>query len=148
LCYQKTEELAPGWFHCRRYQWLARQLVEGRLDHDTFLTLQALDGSRRDRTPDAKVALAREALARTPDAAWLYLCLGGYLKRLQQTQEAEEAFRQGLRHADEPDVKSYLLLELAIVLKSTSRERTRLLEAVGKVNGNLIATASAGSMLT
>src|SRR5262249_40263789 len=88
VCYQKAEELAPGWFHCRRYLWLAHQLAEGKLDHDTFLTLQALDGSRQDRPPGAKIALARDALAKTPEVPWLYLCLGGYLKELQQSREA------------------------------------------------------------
>jgi hypothetical protein len=139
--------LAPGWFCCRRYLWLARQLAGGRFDHETFLTLQALDAGREDRTPDAKVSLARDALAKTPDIAWLYLCLGGYLKMLQQFQEAETAFRHSLDHAEEPDVKSCLLLELAGVLESNSLERKRLLEEVRNLNGNLMAAASAGLVL-
>jgi tetratricopeptide (TPR) repeat protein len=147
MSYQRAEELAPGWFHCRRYLWLARQLAEGRFDHDTFLTLQALDGSRQDRPPDAKVALARDALAKTPNVGWLYLCLGGYLKELQQSREAEGAFRRGLEHADEPDVKSCLLMELALVQESTSPERVRLLEETRHLNGNLMATATAGVVL-
>jgi tetratricopeptide (TPR) repeat protein len=150
MSYRKAEELAPGWFHCRRYFWLAQQLGEGRLDQDTFLTLQALDGAREDRTPEAKVTLAREGLAKTPDVAWLYLCLGGYLKELGQPQEAEAAFRCGVDHAenaDDVDVQSCLMLELALVLPENSRERTRLLEAVRELKGNLIATASAGLVL-
>jgi tetratricopeptide (TPR) repeat protein len=147
VSYQKTEELAPGWFHCRRYLWLARQLAQGKLEHDTFLTLQALDGSREDRTPAGKVELAREALARTPEVSWLYLCLGGYLKEQKQLREAENGFRIGLDHAPEPDVKSCLLLELALVLERASPKRTRLLEEVRQLNGNLMATATAGIML-
>jgi tetratricopeptide (TPR) repeat protein len=150
MSYRKAEELAPGWFHCRRYFWLAEQLGAGRLDHDTFLTLQALDYVRRDRTPQAKVALAREGLNKTPDVAWLHLCLGGYLKELGQRQEAEAAFRRGVdraEHANDIDVQSCLMLELALVLPEKSPERIRLLEAVRELNGNLIATASAGLVL-
>ena len=147
MSYQKAEELAPGWFCCRRYLWLARQLAEGRFDHDTFLTLQALDASRQDRSLEAKVSLARDALAKTPDIAWLYLCLGGYLKMLQRFQEAETAFRDGLDHAEEQDVQSCLFLELALVLESNSLERERLLEEVRNLNGNLMASASAGLVL-
>jgi tetratricopeptide (TPR) repeat protein len=145
--FKKAEELAPGWFHCRRYLWLARQLAEGQLDHGTFQTLQALDGRREDRAPIAKVALAREALTKTPQVAWLYLCLGGYLKALQQSQEAEAAFRRGLEQAAEPDVKSCLMLELALLLNPSSPERARLLAEVRQLNGNLNATAMAGVML-
>jgi hypothetical protein len=150
MSYRKAEELAPGWFHCRRYFWLAQQLGEGRLDQDTFFTLQALDGARQDRTPEAKVILARESLAKTPDVGWLYLCLGGYLKELGQLQEAEAAFRCGIDRAEDAqdvDVQSCLWLELAFVLPESSPERTRLLEAVRQLNGNLIAAASAGLVL-
>jgi tetratricopeptide (TPR) repeat protein len=150
MSYRKAEELAPGWFHCRRYFWLAQQLGEGRLDQDTFLTLQALDGAREDRTPETKVILARESLAKTPDVAWLYLCLGGYLKELGQLHEAEAAFRCGVDRAEDAndvDVQSCLWLELALVLPKSSPERTRLLEAVRELNGNLIASASAGLVL-
>src|SRR5262249_21357389 len=115
--------------------------------HDTFLALQARDEGRQDRTPDAKVALAREALARTPEVAWLHLCLGRYLKQLEQSGEAERAFRRGLNHADDPDVRSCLLLELAVVQEWVSPERARLLEEVRNLNGNLMATATAGALL-
>jgi tetratricopeptide (TPR) repeat protein len=146
-CYQRAEQLAPGWLHCRRFLWLARQLADGKLDHDTFLTLQSLDGERNDWTPEAKVALAREALSKTPKLAWLNLCLGGYLKGLQQPREAETAFRDGLEHAEEPDVKSSLLLELALILESSAPERASLLELVRNINGNLLASATADVML-
>jgi tetratricopeptide (TPR) repeat protein len=143
VSYEKTEELAPGWFDCRRFLWLARQLEQGDVDHDTFLTLQALDGSRQDRTPYDKVALARDALAKTPQVAWLYLGMGVYLASLQQSREAEVAFRRGLDCVDEPDVKSCLLLQLALILESNSPERVSLLEEVRNLNGNLRATTMA-----
>jgi tetratricopeptide (TPR) repeat protein len=146
-CFQKAEELAPGWFFCRRYLWLAQQLEQGKLDHDTFLTLQQLDEDPQVRAPDAKVSLARDALARTPRVAWLHLCLGSNLKVLNQPREAEAAFRGGLDCADDPDVKSCLMLELAILQERSSALRAQLLTEVRNLNGNLPATASANLAL-
>jgi hypothetical protein len=147
MCFRKAEELAPGWFHCRRYLWLAQQLAQGKVDQDTFLTLQELDDNPQARMPDAKVSLARDALTKNPRVAWLHLCLGSNLKALNQFREAEAAFRRGLDDADDPDVKSYLLLELAVLQKPSSPLRTQLLEEVRSLNGNLTATASANLAL-
>jgi hypothetical protein len=72
---------------------------------------------------------------------------------LGERQEAEAAFRSGVdraEHANDVDVRSCLMLELALVLPESSpssSERIRLLEAVRELNGNLIATASAGLFL-
>src|SRR4051794_7900686 len=136
---------------CRTSGWTpkppTRPLAAGRLGHGTFLTLQALDGGREDRTPAAKVTLAREALGRTPDVAWLHLCLGGYLKELGRERDAERAFRGGLERAGEPDVHCCLLLEQAILMEPTAPERGRLLNEVRQRNGNLMATATAGVLL-
>jgi tetratricopeptide (TPR) repeat protein len=146
-CFQKAEELAPGWFFCRRYLWLAQQLAQAKLDQHTFLTLQELDDNPQVRTPEAKVSLAREALAETPSVAWLHLCLGSNLKELKQCRDAEAAFRRGLDCADDPDLKSCLLLELAALQERSSPQRTQLLEEVRNLNGNLNATASANLIL-
>lgn len=139
--------MAPGWFHCRRYLWLAQQLAEGQLDHDTLSALNALDENRQDRTPEAKVSLAKEALTRTPNVAWLYLSLGRYLKDLNQDRESESAIRSGLDQPSDPDIKSCLLLELALSHPQTSPERANSLEEVRRLNGNLMATALAGFIL-
>jgi tetratricopeptide (TPR) repeat protein len=145
--FERAEELAPGWFMCRRYLWLARRLAEGRLDHDTLLTLQALDDERQDRTPEAKAALARGALEKTPDVAWLSLALGRNLNALKRGGEAAEAFRRGLDRAEEPDVRSSLLIELAAGQPAGSPERASWLEEARSLNGNLMAAAMAGLLL-
>lgn len=141
--YERAETLAPGWLHCRRYLWLARQLALGRFEHETFLTLQALDGCRTDRTSAEKVALARDALTKSPDLAWLNLCLGGYLKELGQQSAAEASFRRGLETVEEPDVECCLMLELAMLLDWRSAERATLLADASNLQGNLVAAASA-----
>ena len=50
------------------------------------------------------------------------------LRELKQVQEAEQAFRFGLQCAVEPDVKTSILFELALLLDDASAERTQLLE--------------------
>jgi tetratricopeptide (TPR) repeat protein len=59
-CFETTEALAPGWFHCRADCWLAQQLALGRFEHEAFLALNTLeDGSL---LPEQNIELARQAL--------------------------------------------------------------------------------------
>src|SRR5207249_3748491 len=104
--YEATEELAPGWFHCRTDLWLAQQLVLGNLDHETLLPLHILEDG--PMPPEEKVRLAEQALVRTPQLALLHLLRGKNLARLGRPWEAEEAYRQGLACSAEPDVKTRL----------------------------------------
>jgi tetratricopeptide (TPR) repeat protein len=87
--YETTEELAPGWFHCRADLWLAQQLTLGNVEHETFLTLHALDDG--SQSPKEKVALAEQALAHTPDLAPLHVVRGKYLARLGQMRSRKAA---------------------------------------------------------
>lgn len=145
--YARTEELAPGWFYCRRYLWLAERLALGRLEHETFLVLEALDEERQDLSPQAKVALAEKALAGTPGVAWLHFALGRNLNALQRPAEAQKAFREGLACADESDVRSCLAIELAGFLDPGSPERNRLLDEARDPSGNLMSAALADYFL-
>jgi tetratricopeptide (TPR) repeat protein len=138
--YEATEELAPGWFHCRADLWLARQLAEGAVDRDTFLALYVLEEG--PLPPEEKVRLAEECLGRYPDLAPLYLELGRQLARLGSPAEVVAAYRRGLACADEPDVRTRLLVELGVSL-SDPPERTALLRQAQELRGNLVAAATA-----
>jgi tetratricopeptide (TPR) repeat protein len=143
-CYEATEELAPGWFHCRADLWLAQELAVGRIDHDMFTALIALeDGSD---PPAEKVKLAEAALTRAPDLAVLHLMYGKNLARSARLPEAGTAYRKGLACGDESDTKTRLLLELALVTE-TPAEKIRLLEEARGLNGNLVAAATAAVIL-
>ncbi len=141
--YRATEQLAPGWYHCRFDTWLADRLAAGALSHEAFLALhQLVDGALE---PAAALALADEALAKG-ELAILHLLRGDALGRLTREAEAEAAYRSGLATADEPDVKTRLLVALAN-RTADALEKTRLLHEAVELGGNLVAAAMAKVLL-
>jgi tetratricopeptide (TPR) repeat protein len=142
--FQATEALAPGWFHCRSFLWLARQLSRGNIDHRLFVFLRMLEDGPMP-LPD-KVREAQRVLAKGFEFPLLYLIHGEHLLELKRTAEATEMFRKGLAVAIEPDVRSRLLVNLAFV-QEWQPEKKRLLRAVLKINGNLFAQAIAALAL-
>lgn len=142
--YEAVEMRAPGWFHCRADLWLARQIAAGSLDHGAFLAVRSLvDGAL---APGERVKLARQALARYPRLPALHLALGDALRALEQGEEARAAYREGLAHAEEPDVKTRLLVALGGSLTPGEEQRSLLEQAIA-LNGNLVAAAMARAIL-
>jgi hypothetical protein len=141
--YEKTEELAPGWFHCRADLHVARALWEGRIDHETFRTLEAMD-----EEPDAekRTQLAMVARLRAPDLAVIHLHAAHALADLSKPAEAREACERGLRAGGDVDVRTRLLVELAR-LTSAPLQRMQHLEEAISLSGNLVAAAMAKVML-
>ncbi|AGA25100.1 hypothetical protein Sinac_0688 [Singulisphaera acidiphila DSM 18658] len=138
--YEAAEELAPGWFHCRSNLWLARQLALGELEHEAFLALfNLVDGPG---TPKEKHKLARRAVAQWSGLAPLYLELGQVAGALGYPQEAEAAYREGLTHAEEPDVRTRLLVQLGVLTRSEA-EKDHLLREAEALEGNLVSAAMA-----
>jgi tetratricopeptide (TPR) repeat protein len=138
--YAATEELAPGWFHCRSNRWLAQQLALGNLGQETFLALHVLEDA--ELPPKEKAKLAAQALSRTPRLAPLHLLQGKSLSRLGRSDEAQAAYRQGLACEPEPDTKTRLLVELGVLVADPA-ERVRLLREGQALGGNLLAAATA-----
>jgi tetratricopeptide (TPR) repeat protein len=142
--YDRTEELAPGWFHCRSEGWLARQLATERYSHDIFLTLHNVqDGPL---APSVKMQLVTRSLAEAPDLALMHHLHGKLLAEAQQLAAAGAAFRRGLDCAEEPDIKTRLLVDLASTLDSDA-ERKELCRQARALNGNLVASATAALVL-
>jgi tetratricopeptide (TPR) repeat protein len=142
--YEATEELAPGWFHCRSNLWLAQQLALGNLGHDTGVAILVLEDS--PFPAGEKISLAEQILSRAPSLAPAHLLLGKCLAQTGRKADAQSAFRQGLACAAEPDVKSRLLVELG-ALTEDDQQRTSLLREAQALNGNLTATAQATLVL-
>ncbi len=140
--YQRTESIAPGWYHCRTDGWIAQQLAAGALPTDVFEQLVAIE---RPSDEPALVERAQRAGAQWPNIAPLRLAEGRVLLRADQTTAAEAAFRAGLDAAAEPDVRTRLLVELAQVVMEPERTE-RLMEAV-QLAGNRVARAMAQVML-
>ncbi len=142
--YDRTEELAPGWFRCRAEGWLARQIVAGRYDLDTFGALRALEEG--SFSPQAKWQLVERALAAAPDLAALHHQRGKLLVAQGRNAEAEAAFRRGLECAEEPDITTRLLIDLAGLVEDAGEKR-RLYEQARRPDGNLVAAATATVVL-
>jgi tetratricopeptide (TPR) repeat protein len=138
--YEATEERAPGWFHCRADLGLARQLALGHAGHETFLAVRALEDG--NLPPQERARLAEKAIAAGASVALLYLLHGKALAALGRGAEAEAAFRHGLTLADEPDVKTRLLVELGVLIEVPA-ERNTLLREARDLKGNLVAAAMA-----
>ncbi len=137
--FQKTEQLAPGWFRCRAYRFLADRIAAGTLDPGVFPLLSELD--RPDLTPEAKARRAEEALAKT-DLGLLHVAVGDALAALRRPLDARVAYRRGLDMAEEPDVRTQLLVKLGNLVDDPA-ERVRLYRDAAALDGNLLFAAIA-----
>lgn len=138
--FETVEELAPGWFRCRSDRWLASQLESGAMSPETFRAIRLLDDGGLE--PEAAAKFAHAAVRQFPECATLWLHLGEALISSDQGA-AELALREGLKHAEEPDVRSRLLCALAGILPTESRERLELVEEAVSIDGSLVAQAVA-----
>jgi tetratricopeptide (TPR) repeat protein len=142
--YREVEELAPGWFHCRADAWLADRLAAGQFDQADFLALAALDDG--PEAPKEKVALADRLVARRPDLPGAHLHRAKALARSGREADARAALEAGLAADPDPDVRTRLLAELAVLSDEPAVRAARFREAVA-LNGNLTAAASAALAL-
>ncbi len=142
--YEETEELAPGWFHCRSHLWLARQLALGRLNQAVFRLYHVLEDG--PLSPRQKVDMAERALRQVPALAFIHRARGKALQALGQPAGAEAAFREGLRCVEEPDLQTRLLVDLAAVTGDAG-EKNRLLRQAADLQGNLVGAATAAVLL-
>jgi hypothetical protein len=137
--FELTEQLAPGWYHCRTDRWLAEQLANGAVQHATFEQIRTLQEG--GLPPDQALAEARCALSQN-ELGLFHLYAGDALIRLSHAAEAEAEYRRGLAIAEEPDVKTRLLVALGGRVKDKA-EKERLLMEAGALRGNLVAAAAA-----
>jgi tetratricopeptide (TPR) repeat protein len=142
--YEETEDRAAGWFHCRSNLWLARQMLAGKVSHEVFQMWHVLQDGPLN--PQQKATLAEKALRQAPDLALLHQLYGKSLLALGQRPAAEKVLRRGLDCAEEPDIKTRILVDLAAVVADAGEKR-RLLEEAVALNGNLVAAAMARVVL-
>jgi tetratricopeptide (TPR) repeat protein len=136
----KTEELAPGWYHCRADRWVAERLVSGELMREHFLGLVALEGYAM--APTEKLQLADSILQKVPHFAAVSVAKAKALGDLGRWPEAEAALRHGLASAEEADVRTRLLVDLGILVQDRTEKQDFLQQAIG-LNGNLMSAACA-----
>lgn len=140
--YEAVERLGPGWFHARNDAWLAAELAEGRLRHDVWETLMALE----HMPPEQALREADRALAEHPLLPPLLYRKALALEGVGRGTEAAIPLRVALEHNSEPNLQTRLLLRLSQLVEPP--ETTDLLRQAKELNGDLIAAAMAGFLLS
>jgi tetratricopeptide (TPR) repeat protein len=135
---ERVEQLAPGWFLARSELWLARQLAAGRFHSSVHGILLAFED--QSQNPKKVAEAAKELCDHFDDLPQAWLMLGEALHRLGRDEQAEAAFRKGLEHAEDSDVRTRLLLSLAMTQNPPRRAE---LEQAAALNGHLISGAGA-----
>ena len=141
--YRATEELAPGWYHCRADLCVAEALLAGRIDRRAFEAWVALEDG--GGAPSEKLEIAGTAIDAFPDFAPFLLYYGKALVELDHSEQAADAFRSGLHAAPDDGTCTRLLVELAQHVQAG--ERKQLLEAAVELDGDRVAAAMAAVML-
>ncbi len=140
--YDAVEERAPGWFNCRGDRWLAAEIAAGRIEPPVFFILRTEEMPENAATWEQKLSLADQAIARAGELAPLLLYRGRCLARIGRVSESEPVLRRGLEIAQEPDVRTRLLVDLQMTMPDGEEKRRLLKEAIA-LNGNLAAGAVA-----
>lgn len=139
--YAKAEQLGPGWYHARSDAWLTRELLEGRLTHQIWETLMALE----HLPPDEALQEADRALAEQPLLPPLLYRKALALEMLGRPQEAVIPLRVALEHNQEPNLQTRLLVRLGNLAESP--EKQEYWKQAAALNGDLISGAMARVML-
>lgn len=142
--FRKTNELAPGWYRCRAYGYIAEQVAEGKLVSPVFGLVLSLD--EPGLTAEERVRLAEQGIA-VSNLSIFYMALGDAYRQLGRYDDARSIYRQGLELAEEPDVKTQLLVNLAMTLEDPTEQVTLLGEALA-LGGNWMAVATARIVLS
>lgn len=142
--FETTEKLAPGWYQCRNDLWLAKQLASKRYPHSVFDELCYLADEKDDAK--TKTEKLRAWIDKHPDFAPFYLHLGQLLQQQQDSAGAKQAYLKALDLAEDDDLRTRTLVNLAVSLEP-GEERTKYLEEAVKLQGNLLSAAMARVLL-
>lgn len=142
--YEKTAELAPGWFHVGSDLWVAQELVAGRLQQEDLHMLLLLEDGGMD--PQQKLQAAEVLIGRRPRLAQAHFHRAVALQELRRENDAREAIRAGLGCAPEPDIHSRLLAQLA-ALSGREEQEKLYREILGIEGGNMMSRTMATVML-
>ncbi len=142
--YDEVEALAPGWYRCRAERWLAAGIAAGRIPYLAFTVLRTLE--LPSLGTEDRLRLTRQAIGEAPGVPELQLQLARQLKALDREDEARAALEVGLAQAEEPDIRSRLLIESAADA-APSADRDKMLREAMEPGGNLVAAAMARVLL-
>lgn len=142
---EKVEQLCPGFETSRADLWLAQQLLDKKMEHDACM---AVFETNNDTIPiDERMKICRDLIAKYPNFGEAYWRLGKLLIESKNNEEALEVFKRGLDVAEEEDVRSRLLRDVAILSNDEQDKRKYFADAIALKNGNVLANAMSRYML-
>lgn len=135
-----AERLAPGWFLCRRYRWLADRLALGSIDprigRVLLVTAEGPYGPREQHLLESILPIAAHL-------TWPWLTYAKIQTATGRRNEAIASLRRGLDGEADDDVRSAALVDLGLLLGSRSPEAQDLFGQALSRPGNLLAQAGA-----
>lgn len=141
-CYRACEALAPGWFQVRADRWMAEGIESGRIPAEAFEIARRLEDAPME--PLDRLACAEDAIERGMNLPIFHLHRGRAQREFSAVADAADSFRRGLQLEGDADVRTRLLLELAMTVDGT--ERAKALDEAVALSGNLTAAAMAAVM--
>jgi len=143
-CFERTEEISPGYYMVREYLDQARRLASGILSHEAFVLFDRASAAGF-RDPDATIRLARRAIEITPQYPSAHLILArAYEKKERLDLALAELGRTIELHPDEATLCHALLSRGSIFMAMGRHDQAmRELSKVIEINGSTTATRTA-----
>jgi len=143
-CFELTNTLAPGWANVNFALWLTKQLIEEKIDHQTFQLIKVTEDFRVD--PKKKADLCEHFFQQSPltaPRAVLHLHFGQALQLLNEHERALASFKSGLEQdCVDSDTRTRLLFAAASAAP-TIDAKNQLLDKAIQENGNMLTFAMA-----
>lgn len=142
---EEVEKLCPGFETSRSDLWLAKELNEGKMEHDACMVVYE---ANNEQIPiEERLETCKIIAEKYPHFAEAHWRIGKMHAESKNTVEALAAFKKGAELAVEADVKSRLLRDVAILEQNPDEKRKFFKEAIAVENGNCLAQAMACYML-
>ncbi len=136
---EKVDELCPGFETSRADLWIARQLFEKKMDHDACMVI--FETNNESIPIDERIEICRNMVKKYPNFGEAYWREGKLLADSMRMEEALAAFRKGAEVAEEADVRSRLLRDIASLCNDEDEKRKYFKEACDIEKGNMLAQA-------
>ena len=143
--YDEVEKRAPGWYHSRTDRYLAELLISEKIRHENWLTLTLLEDGLEPLTEKLKIA---EALAgEIPNCDLALYQLAEIHHKIGDNEAAYKSAVAALKISENFAVKTRILLLLGLTAPEKAQAH-EYLEQAKKLNGNLVAAATAQMCLS
>lgn len=145
-CFEKVQVLCPGFETTIADLWLARQLNEGKMEHDACMMSFEVNNPE---TPVAeRMKMCEDLIAKYPHFTEAYYKLGRLHAESGNKEAAKEIWLKGVEtFSGENDAFSRIFRDLALITDAPEEKKKYLEYALNKENANPLAQAMSRFML-